>query len=72
MPEPTASWLQLLLTNVVIPEVIVAIRAHMNASSGRFPTEAEVIAALPAFTDAHIAVGKAFLERTDPTKASDS
>lgn len=55
------------LKDVLIPEVMRAIRNHQAANNGKFPTEAEVFAALEKTTSEGIAEGQAFLDRTKPT-----
>jgi hypothetical protein len=49
-----------LLQNVVIPEIIVAIKAHYNAT-GKLPTEAEILAAVDVTADRITARGTAWL-----------
>ena len=51
--------LSIILQNV-IPQVIVAVRAHHNAT-GQYPTDAQVIAALQLDAATAIAEGEAFL-----------
>jgi len=62
------SILSALLKDIVIPEILIAIRAHQNASGGKFPTEEEVIAALPLTSQRYQKIGEDFLARTDPAK----
>ena len=54
-----------LLTQVLIPEVMTAIRAHRNAT-GKMPTDAEVLAALDLDADRVIAIGEAWLKANPP------
>lgn len=49
-----------LLQNVIVPEVIVAIKAHY-AAKGTMPTEAEVMAALDLTAASVIRVGEDWL-----------
>jgi hypothetical protein len=49
-----------LLTQVIIPEIAAIIRAHHNAT-GQMPTDAQVLAALGADTQAGITIGEAWL-----------
>ena len=55
-----------LLTQVLIPEVMTAIRAHRNATGGKMPTDAEVLAALDLDADRVIAIGEAWLKANPP------
>lgn len=50
-----------LIENVLIPEIAAAIRAHVNATNGKLPTDAEVLAALDLNASRVIAVGEAWL-----------
>lgn len=59
--DPTL--LAILVKNVVLPEVLVAIRAHQNAT-GQMPTDEQVIAALNTDADRYISIGQAFLAQT--------
>ncbi len=52
--------LKALLQQVVVPEIVTAIRAHHNAT-GTLPTTEQVLAALGADTAAGIAIGEAWL-----------
>lgn len=58
--------LAVLLKDVVIPEVLAVVRAHMAATNA-VPTEAEVLAALQIDADRLAAVGQAFLDRNAAT-----
>lgn len=58
-----------LLKDIVIPEVLVAIRAHHNAT-GNLPTDAEVIAALDVDALKVKAQGQDFLDATRPLPAA--
>lgn len=49
-----------LLQNVVIPEIIVAIKAHYNAT-GQMPTEAQIMAAVDTTAARITARGEAWL-----------
>jgi hypothetical protein len=49
-----------LISQVIVPEIATAIRAHHNAT-GKMPTDAEILAALGADADKGIAVGSAWL-----------
>lgn len=49
-----------LITQVLVPEIATAIRAHRNAT-GNMPTDAEVIAALGIDAEKGIAIGTAWL-----------
>lgn len=49
-----------ILQNVVIPEVVVAIRSHYNAT-GQLPTDEQVLAALHLNADRVVAIGEAWL-----------
>jgi hypothetical protein len=60
-----ATLIATIVRDVVVPEVLVAIKAHHNAT-GQWPTEAQILAALNADADRVIAVGQAFLARTAP------
>lgn len=49
-----------LLKNVFIPEIIVAVRAHYNAT-GTMPTEAQVFASVDVTADRIIARGEGWV-----------
>ena len=51
----------ILLQQIIIPEVAAVIRAHANATGGKMPTDAEVIAALQLDADRALAIGQAWL-----------
>lgn len=51
------------LVDSLIPLIITAIKAHMNATNGQFPTLEEVRAAIPMKDDLIQLVGQAFLGR---------
>lgn len=53
----------ILLKDLIIPEVMVAIRAH-QAVTGTLPTDEQIIAALQLDADRYIAIGESFLART--------
>ena len=56
----------ILVRNVVIPEVLTAIKAWRAARNGEMPTDEQIIATLNLESQRFIAIGKAFLERTAP------
>ena len=49
-----------MLQNVIIPEVLVAIRSHWNAT-GNLPTDAQILAALALNADRVVAIGESWL-----------
>ena len=55
-----------ILQNVVIPEVIVAIRSHFNAT-GQLPTDAQILAALNLNADRVVAIGESWLASHPPS-----
>lgn len=63
--KKTADILGAIITNIVVPEVVALIKMHYNAT-GKLPTDAEVIAALPVTCDTHIAIGEAWLVARPP------
>jgi len=52
--------IQALIQQVLLPEIMTAIRAHKNAT-GKLPTDAEVLDALTSDAENGIAVGDAWL-----------
>lgn len=56
----TTKLIEVLLTELVIPEVAAFIRKRY-AADGRMPTDAEVIAGLRLTTDRIVAAGEAWL-----------
>ena len=61
-----------LLANIVIPEAIGVIRQYVQKTNGRWPTAAEVMAALPALADRTIDEGEAWLNRDKPAESESS
>ena len=51
-----------LIQNVMVPLIASIVRAHVNASGGKLPTDADVIAALGADTTNFANIGVAFLQ----------
>ena len=49
-----------LLKNIFIPEIIVAVRAHYNAT-GQMPTETQIFAAVDVTADRIVARGDAWV-----------
>lgn len=54
----------LIVKDILIPEIMTAIRAHKNATGGQEPTEEQVLAALPTDVARFSRIGHAFLDRT--------
>ena len=54
--------LALILKDIVIPEVLAAVRAHSNATNGRLPSDEEVLRALDLDAARVIAVGERWLQ----------
>ena len=57
--------LAIILKDIVIPEVAAVIRAHVNASGGKMPTDEEILAALNIDADRCIAIGEAWLKANE-------
>lgn len=55
-----------ILQQVIIPEIVVAVRSHFNAT-GNLPTDEQVIAALNLHADRVVAIGEAWLASHPPT-----
>ena len=49
-----------LLQQVIVPELMVAVRAHWNAT-GNLPTDAQILAALTLNADRVVAIGESWL-----------
>lgn len=57
-----AELLALLLKDIIIPEIAAVIRAHANATGGKMPTDAEILAALQIDANRYVASGEAWLK----------
>lgn len=55
-----------LIQQIILPEVLVAIRAHRNAT-GQDPTDAQILAALQIDATKGITIGQAWLAAHPPT-----
>ena len=53
--------LAIILKDIVISEVAAVIRAHVNASGGKMPTDEEILAALDVNADRVIRAGERWL-----------
>jgi len=62
--------LALAIKDLAAPLILSIVRAHMNATNGQLPTEAQVIAALPSDAKYFDGIGQAFLAATKPAPSA--
>jgi hypothetical protein len=58
--------LQLVIEQIVVPEILMIIKSFQQGSGGTPPTTAQIIALLNFDADRGIAIGKAFLASLPP------